>query len=491
MKIGRISIPSSLPWSVGVAFALALLVGCGGSSGGATGSGTTGPITVSLSDPPVCKGLGSPSGLPFDEVWVTVTLVRAHISGSAGDNDGGWVDLVDLRDNPMQINLLGGSGTQCTLATLGLTSALPAGNYQQIRLHLLSNNPGAGEATPSPNACAGATQGGFNCALPSGGTMTTLQLSSEAQTGIKIPPGQIAGGALSLAEGEAADINIEFDACNSIVAESNGQLRLKPTLHAGEVSLTTETLSGTVVDMATGDPIPNATVVVLIEQPDADGIDRVFMQTLADPTDGTFTVCPLPPGDYDVVVAATNGSTTYNATVTFGVPAGTNLGTIPLAPENPGDMPGGITGTVTSSDANGPVEVDVALSALQEVDKNGTPVLVTIPLFGNSTPTLATEDTGACPSVNVACGTYSLFVPSSNPKTGTFDAAGTTYTDPAAPPVLYKVNAQAFIIGSGGLSNCAEQPSITVELDDAGNPLEVTPGGSTTAAQIDFTGCTP
>ena len=65
-----------------------------------------------------------------------------------------------------------------------------------------------------------------------------LLLSSEAQTGIKIPSGQIAVGAFTIAAGQTKDLDIDFLTCVSIVQEGNGQYRLKPVLHAGEVSTT-------------------------------------------------------------------------------------------------------------------------------------------------------------------------------------------------------------------------------------------------------------
>ena len=79
-----------------------------------------------------------------------------------------------------------------------------------------------------------------------------LLLSSESKTGIKIPSGQIAGGAFTVASGETKDLNINFDTCASIVVQGNGQFRLKPVLHAGEVALTRRFRSMAVlVDKAT------------------------------------------------------------------------------------------------------------------------------------------------------------------------------------------------------------------------------------------------
>src|SRR5439155_12925764 len=132
---------------------------------------------------------------------------------------------------------------------------LPPGAYQQIRLHLLSNTPAASEMTPSPNMCANVEKpGGFNCVELKNGKQQLLRLSSEAQTGIKIPPGQITGGAITLTAGQAADINIDFDACRSIVLQGNGVFRLKPTLHAGQIVLTTQAISGQVIDANTRQP---------------------------------------------------------------------------------------------------------------------------------------------------------------------------------------------------------------------------------------------
>ena len=400
---------------------------------------------------------------------------------AADPNGSGWVTLVDLRRNPQQIDLLATSDTTCVLTTLGATVGLPPGDYQQIRLHLLSNTPGSGEATPSPNNCAGTA--GFNCVELMNGRRQILLLSSEAQTGIKIPPGQIAGGAIRLAAGQAADINIDFDACSSIVQQGNGAFRLKPTLHAGQISPTTQAISGRVVDNSTRQPIPNATIIVMAEQTDTDGIDRVIMQTLAHATQGTFILCPLPLGSYDIVLAALSATgVTYNATITFGVPAGTAMSTIPLAPEGGRDTsPGAIEGLVTTADG-GATGADIALSALQTATPTrGVVIQVTIPLFEGSTLNVATEPTSSCPRVT-ACATYMLTVPASNPMVGTFNAAGTAYTPPAGGNVSYSVNAQAFIPGMAGTPNCSRSSLFTP-------PATVSAGTVTQSAPLAFTGC--
>lgn len=481
------------------------IIRCGGGSTPTTSTmTTTGTVTTSLSDPPSCA---SPNG-PFAHVWVTITKVMAHISSSAGPNDNGWVTLLDLTGAPKQIDLLSLASTTCLLTQLGSTSGLPPGNYQQIRVYLLSNSPSSGAATPSANQCP---RNAFNCVALSNGATETLQLSSEAQTGIKIPPGQIAGGGIQLAASQAADINIDFNTCDSIVQQGNGQFRLKPTLHAGEVAVNNNAISGTVVDSSTSKPVPGA--LVFLEKPDSNNIDRVVEQTTS-AADGTFIFCPLPLDTYDVVVDAETTpslgvTTTYNATVTFKVGTGSAMGNIPLIPEptvvggattpsSPATIEGQIT-TTTADTAGSPTSADVNLSALQSVPLpgSGTPVLVTVPVL-SSMPSPPNVGTASAPSVRFSgsaascpsgtdCNNYLLMVPASNPQAGVFSSSpATSYTAPLGAPVIYWVNAQAFTPMSGGTVDCSQssQPATF----DASDQLTVTPGGTATL-NFSFAGC--
>ena len=67
-------------------------------------------------------------------------------------------------------------------------------------------------------------------------------------------------------------------------------------------------------------------------------------------------------------------------------------------------------------------------------------------------------------------------------KVGTFDAAGTTYADPADPPVPYEVNARAFKPDSTTEPNCSPSSLLT-------DPVEVTAGGTVAASDLTFTEC--
>ncbi len=449
---------------------LSLSVTCGGGGGGSsTSTPTTGSVQVSISDPPTCL---APNG-DFQNIWVTITRVRAHTSSAAAPTDSGWVELVDLRNNPVQLDLLSLSSTACLLTVLGTATGVPPGTYQQIRVILLSNSPASGESLPAVNNCDGS---GLNCVVTAGNATQPLLLSSEAQTGIKIPPGQIAGGSFVVSSGLVTNLNINFDACSSIVRQGDGQFRLKPVLHAGQVSLSVNSMSGRVVDRFTNGAIPNAVVFAEQGDPGIPSLDRVIAQTTTG-GDGSFTLCPLPSGTFDVVVTAKTAIQAYSAAVTLQVPVGTIMGNIPLTPQ-PNVPPATIAGLIQATNVGGVLTtVDVSLSALQAVNSK----LVTIPTLANSTPDMAVDGTAI----------YTLNIPATNPSVGVFSASPPTfYAPPATGQALYWVNARAFTPMNAALNpggpDCS--PSSLPVVFDSTTLRPVSPGG-VTAQDFFFTAC--
>ncbi|MCI0354022.1 MAG: DUF4382 domain-containing protein [Acidobacteria bacterium] len=455
----------------------AIFLACGNVDVQGTLNPAMGTVAVHFSDPPTCE---APAG-PYSHVYVTIRGVRAHRSSTADAADSEWVDLAPgLANTPRQVDLLGTANASCFLASLG-SNQLEAGRYQQIRLLLLDNNSGG---QVSGNQCSG---NDANCVvLAADGSIHELNLSSEANTGIKIPSGQIAGGGFVVEEGQTTDLDIDLNACASIVITGNGQFRLKPVLHAGEVSLQSSSISGRVMDSVTSQPIAGGTVLVALEQ-NVNGVDRVVQQTMADAL-GNFTFCPVLDGTYDVVAAAVGGNgVAYAATVTTGVNDGTSMGNIPLiATTGMNTAVASITGQVTTSTGAAATSADIELSALQPIGNN---VLATIPLATQSAVTLslATAADAACP-VNTNCASYTLSVPGLNPNLGAFNSGGTTYTQNTVDPVGYTVGARAFVPMSGSTANC--NPSeLTISTLQGGGALVVTPGGSVTAETLAFTAC--
>ena len=464
-----------------VAFAAAL-IGCSSSGSGMSGGGT-GTVHVSITDPPSCK---FPNG-DFQHVFVAIRSVQAHTSATADDNSPGWQELApQLNTEPMQIDLLSAGQTACLLVTLGSNTALPAGTYQQIRLLLVSNDGGGGPV-PSTNACGNQ---GFNCAVLQDGSIHELQLSSQANTGLKIPPGQIQGGPITVKSGQDVDLNIDFNACASIIQQGNGKFRLKPVLTAEQVGTNSTGISGQVVDSVTMQPIAG-TVLVALEQQDASHTDVIFEESAAD-SGGNFNFCPLPTGaTFDVVVVAINGAgLAYNATVAVGVPGGTNLGAIPLIAESGGPVT--FQSFVTATTGSAAATVDASVSALKTFSLPGGAMLTaTIPAEGTSVSNISVDSNSDCPAMapsNTNCAQYTLIEPASNPSVGVFSAGKITYAAPASGEVLYSIGASAFTPLSGGVSDCVP-PAKTTSSDTNGNPLMATPGTTVTPKEIDFTGC--
>jgi hypothetical protein len=454
-----------------ITLAATLPTGCSSNVTSAVTGGMA-SANVMLSDPATCQ---APSG-PFSHVYVTITDVKASVNSSAGDNDSSFVDLTpDLPKSPKQIDLLGQANNQCFLASLGATTQLQAGNYQQIRIFLADNN-----ATVSGNNCTGAA----NCVVTSAGNFP-LQLSSESKTGIKIPSGQIASGGFSISAGQTKDLDIDFNTCISIVDEGNGKYRLKPVLHAGEVSTTSTSINGTVLDNATGKAV-DGSVLVALEQKDQAGIGRVFMSTLTN-SSGQFVFCPLPSGTYDVVIVGESTSgTAYAPTVVTGVSTGSALSTVKLYPQTTATAPVTLKGSVTTQVTASPAvatAADIEVSALEQVSSTLT---VTIPLLPNATQSSATltlHTASGSPCVSgLDCAGYTMFLPAATSYIGSFSASGITLS-PSVIAASYTLDAFAYLPSGGGAIDCSpSEVKSTAIAPVAGTTVNV--------STVVFTGCT-
>lgn len=470
-----------------------VVISCGGGSSMKL-TPATGTVNVSLSDPPSCAvptGTASGAMAPgtFSSVWVTIVSVKAHISATADANSSGWQELApQLNSAPMQVDLLHlPANGQCLLETLG-SAELPAGDYQQIRLILLAN--AATSMQPASNACA-SLGNVFNCAQNSSG-LHELKLASEAQTGLKVPPGQMMGGPLHVAPGQSVDLNIDFDACASITPS----FTLKPALTAGVVSPNMSGLSGQVVDSVTMQPIVGA--MVTLQSPDNTGVDRIAAAPKLTDSNGRFRFCPLPAQAFDVVVdAMTSSGTAYDATIIFNATGGTDLGAIPLVAEVPATTggstgPGTIQGAITALNGTTGASIDATVSALQTVMVSGASHTFTVPLFANSTSSVSITSSMSCPTgapKGAFCGSYTLVVPASNPEVGAFSAGKVTFTAPASEDVLYTVEADATNPSTNAAMCSPSSQTASKDTSTPPAPLKVTPGATTNAAEIDFSGC--
>jgi hypothetical protein len=454
---------------------LSFMVACSSTSTSAPSGSGMAQVNVRISDPATCQ---APSG-PFAHVYVTVTDVKAHVSATASDSDSGWVDLTpNLSKAPMQVDLLGQANNNCFLASLGDAQQLQPGSYQQIRLILAADGSGV-----SNNACGNSG----NCVvLAADSSVHALQLSSEAKTGLKIPSGQIAGGAFTIGAGQTKDLDIDFITCQSIIRQGNGQYRLKPVLHGGEVSTSATSINGKVIDGVTGNPV-DGTVTVAVEQKDANGIDRVQRAALAN-ADGSFVFCPLPAGIYDVVIVGTRSDgAIYEPSIITGVSVGSTTGTVQMfALASAALSSSTLNGAVTSQNgSNAATVADVELSVLETVNA----ATYTIPLAPTATQNSATLSietaapggTLTCPA-NTDCANYSLQVSSGAANVGAWTSSGTMLNGNVT-LATYKVDGAAFVPSSGGVANCSpsELASTALTLADGGSSVTMDP--------LAFTGC--
>ncbi|MDT6992928.1 DUF4382 domain-containing protein [Burkholderia cenocepacia] len=330
------------------AFVPFVLAGCGG---GDDGGGTqTGTLHVAMTDAPSCG---------FDHVYVTVSQVRVNANANAADNDGGW-STVSLA-TPQKIDLL--SLTNGVLADLGQT-ALPAGQYQQVRL-VLAQNQG--------NTLA-------NSVVPSGGTEQALATPSATQSGYKIiQPFTVQPNTL-------VDLVLDFNACKSIVQRGNGSYALKPVVTAIP-TVVSGAISGYVASAEAG-----ATVY-------AEQGGKVVRGTVAD-SSGKFVLSPLiqssTQGSYDVVIVQNH----FASGIVRSVPVVVNTTTAVSASNAPITLPAStmstVGGTVTAS-------ANAFVRALQTIDANAYEI----------TSINANMDTGA----------YSLSVPAAAPIVGTYSGS--------------------------------------------------------------------
>jgi hypothetical protein len=446
---------------------------CGGGSGGAAmappGSGgnpgspgnpsPTASVTVTISDPAVC---GNSVGGPFQHIYVTITDVQAFTSATSSLQGG--VDLTpNLAQHPVQIDLLG-AATNCVLATLASSTSVPTGTYQQLAVSLAGSNlaPLIAGGTKCGNMTA-------SCAILPDGSVIDLDPTSTGSQPFGIPAAQIAGGQVTLSNGSQA-LNIDFDSCASMFSLTAGY-GMDPTIHAALMP-STGSISGKLLDANTQQPI-SGDIIVALEVQDSSGIDREIMQTAPGP-DGSFVLCPLPQGTYDVVAAAVaNTGISYAATITTGVQPGDSLGNVLLQPAGSvNQAPASISGRLTANmgpPTNFAGYTHVVVSALQSVARGNSTVLVTIPLPSQHSSTLRTFVTGS--------NSYQLEVPAANPRVGAFVPNGTTtYLQDTSSPPAYQVELQ---------SSC--RPA-SVQTQSA---IAVAPGSNVTAPLLALSGCPP
>jgi hypothetical protein len=342
--------------------ATGLLISCGGGGGG----GGTGTLNVSMTDAPACG---------FDEVNVTVNMVRVHQSDNAGENASGWVDIPISPSR--KINLL--DLTNGVMTNLGQTT-LPVGRYTQLRL-VLDRNTGGTIANSVVSS--------------SGGGEVELTTPSAATSGIKL------NGNIEVTENNTTDITLDFDACKSIVKRGNGAYNLKPVIRIIPIA-TAGTISGYI------DPtVAAANKPVVSAQ-----LNGEIIRSTVPNADGSFSLYPISAGNYDVVVTADAHASDVITTVPVTASTTTALGTqaAPLA-----------LSASTAGDVGGTVSVNGPVSLI-----DASPLVTATQTFASGKKVVIKYQ-----NVDVSTGLYSIPLPVAAPRIAQF-GSGTPTADASA-----------------------------------------------------------
>lgn len=362
------------------------LAACGG-GGGSGSSGDSGTLKVSMTDAPSCG---------YDNVWVTVIKVRVHRSDTAGEGESGWSEvLVDPANSGRRIDLL--ELQNGVLADLGQT-ALPAGQYSQVRLVLADNED-----------VANANQ----IVLSAGKGRVLLDTPSAQQSGLKLKH------KFEVQPNTQADLVLDFDACRSIVKAGNsGKFILKPVIAV--MPILTGTITG-VVDTAAA--LAGATAS--LQRFDlGTGVVTVLRATSVR-ADGTWTLSPVPvspsPGaGYNLVL----GSPGYASVVYTNVPVSTATSTVvpdAILTASAQRLISGAVSPVTAENA--------AVQALQRVVDN----------VGETSDLLVQS---AFANADATTGTYEVSVPQGATKVVPFGGSGTVGDNAGIYRVSAKVGTQ-------------------------------------------------
>jgi len=259
------------------------LVSCGGGGDGAgTVGGTTGFLSLGLTDD------------PGDYLNVFVTIGEVQVKQDLDDGESGWIEAYDFVPD-LTVDLLELRNGQ--IKDLGLAE-LPIGQYGQLRLFL-------GELETDENGVIVSEHPYPNYVVVEGETEKPLKVPSGYQTGIKILHGfNITAGAAV----DATKIILDFDAKKSVV-EANGDSgwHLKPTIKGLET--VDNSIGDNAIAIATTGSEGGVDVSAQIYTPEPseptdppwDPMDEVMVEGTAESDGDGYYKIYLPPNTYNVV----------------------------------------------------------------------------------------------------------------------------------------------------------------------------------------------
>ena len=431
-------------------------------------------VSVMVSAPTACE---APNG-PYTHVYVTISDIQGSTNPDAPVGDPSFVDLTPgLSSAPQQIDLLGKANSNCFLASLGVSQQVAAGNYQQVRIFLA---PDSRASSITNNACGASYS---NCLVRTDNSLHDLILPPAPSQWIEMTARNLVNGGIAFNAGDQPFIDLNIDVCSSILATADGGYEFNPVMYAGLIPSTGSTIAGTVVSSKTGQPLSGGNVMVALEQKDSTGIDRILMRTAAG-SDGSFVLCPVPQGTYDLVAVGVDGaSVAYSAGVETGIQSGQLAGKIPLVP---GTQQGTLQGLISTMNGGLPpagISVAVQADALQQIASNGT--MITVPLLPSQSPfneAMLTTNGSSCPAGG-DCAPFAMQLPSNAPNVVACSEQTAQFTQQGSTPA-YTADSSAQIPGSGGTPACAAS-----NMQAPGGAVAVGPGETAMSGRMAFSQC--
>ena len=387
MRKGKTFIQSTLAATCAALF----VVACGG---GGDNPAATGTLRTAMTDAPSCG---------YDNVFVTVDRIRVNNSATASPDGGGWSEIV--LDQPRQIDLL--DLQNGVIEELGEIT-LPVGRIQQVRF-VLVDNATADPADIDFDPDADPTRAPNHVVFSAGG-FEDLKTPSGQQSGVKINVG------IDVAEGQVADLLIDFDACKSVVEAGNsGNYLLKPVLTA--IPRLSSGVRGSVADAL----VPEGVSISLQQNGEVVRATAPIESTdLA--ANGRFVLSQVPPGTYDLVFTASGFITKVvtDVVVPEGQLVNLDFDSVTAGDQNeiallPATVEGDAVGTVTNTDDVKPATFVEITQTLTE----GATVLI-----NSAQLSFETFDSGGVMTGVGDTAGYSFTLPVDAPQVAPYTATG-------------------------------------------------------------------
>ena len=189
-------------------------------------SKANGAVRLTVQTVPMCSPCSGSSRV--QHVFVSIRGIEIHPSTTADDDSPDWQELLPpkLVEQPLQVDLVGGTADRGARKPLGEIVAIPAGIYRQVRLRFAPNQSATEDQLRERNACGSA---GFNCIVMADGRIQPLLLDGGSPN-LRITSDRNEGVSFFIPPDTDTDLVIELRPVWSWVFSASEGVRLLPSL---------------------------------------------------------------------------------------------------------------------------------------------------------------------------------------------------------------------------------------------------------------------